>query len=66
MEIKLNMRACRENVKLTQKQIAIMLGITREHYNRMENGKAVMKKVYRKEFSNITHIPIEMIIFFDK
>lgn len=59
---KITMEAARRNAKLTQEQIAKMLGISRSYYNNMENGAVEIKPVYVLGFCQITGFKTDDII----
>lgn len=65
-ELKLSIKAARSNVNLTQSQIAKMLGVSRETYLGYEHGDKQMKISTALRFSEITNVPIDNIIFFNK
>lgn len=65
-DLKFSIKSARNNVDLTQDEIAKMLGVTTKTYSDYENGKTQMKIGTALRFSEITKIPIDNIIFLSK
>ncbi len=59
----LSMKACRINANLTQAETADKMGISREYYNKLENGEAPMQTYMQYAFSHVVGISLEHIIF---
>lgn len=65
-DLKFSIKSARNNVNLTQSEMAKMLGVTKKTYSAYENGKTQMKINTALRFSEITKIPIDNIIFLNK
>lgn len=61
-----SIEAARKYAHLTQQQIADKLGISRITYGNYESGKVPMRIDIALNFSKITKIPINNIIFLSK
>ena len=59
----LSMKACRINANLTQAETADKMDISREYYNKLENGEAPMQTYMQYAFSHVIGINLEHIIF---
>ena len=56
------MEAARRNADLTQAEIALKMGISRDFYHRLETGKADPKPAYILAFCKITGFELDDII----
>ena len=65
-DLKFSIKSARNNVDLTQDEIAKMLGVTTKTYSDYEKGKTQMKIGTALRFSEITKVPIDNIIFLSK
>ena len=55
-----------EYQKISQKQIADLLGVDRQHINRVENGKILATVPEIICYSRLFHIPVKHILFYDE
>lgn len=63
--IKANIRAIRESKGLTQEQVAQRLGINRQSYWTLENGKTQLISERLFDIANVLNTPLKKIIFDD-
>lgn len=61
--IKANIRAIRESKGLTQEQVAQRLGINRQSYWTLENGKTQLVSERLFDIANVLNTPLKKIIF---
>lgn len=52
--------------KISQKQIADLLGVDRQHINRVENGKILANVPEIICYSRLFQVPVKNILFFDE
>ena len=57
------MAAWRKNANMSQEEMANKMGISREYYNKLENGEAPMQTYMQYAFSHVVGINLEHIIF---
>lgn len=63
--IKANIRAIRESKGLTQEQMAQRLGINRQSYWTLENGKTQLVSEKLFDIANVLNTPLKKIIIDD-
>ena len=63
--IKANIRAIRESKGLTQEQMALRLGMNRQNYWTLENGKTQLVSERLFDIANALNTPLEKFIIDD-
>lgn len=64
VEIDWTIKLCRTKLDLTQEEMAKLLGVSKESYQKYENYKTTMRIDLAVKFSEIVGIPFDSIIFF--
>ena len=60
-EIKLNIEAIRAQMRKTRPQMAELLGITVDRYNRLASGESKMLASEMVKLNEVSHVPFENI-----
>lgn len=63
VRFQITLEACRVNKKLTQAEMAELLGVTQNTIFNWENGKSEPSATQLRNISNITGVPMEYIFF---